>query len=131
MIGATAAVGADGDADHRANGELALAEITGFGDLGHQLVEPGIDIIGELDLDDRLGANSAHPYGGADDISLLDGRIEYPVITELFGQGSRLSEDAAKPAADILTIKQDFRMIGHDLTDRKKGGVDHDDLLAA
>src|SRR3546814_4680172 len=52
-------------------------------DLGDQLVRRGIDIVGELDLDDRALAISAHAHGDGDDSALRDGSVEDTLNTML------------------------------------------------
>src|SRR3546814_14600873 len=52
-------------------------------DLGDQLVRRGIDIVGELDLDDRALAISAHAHGDGDDSALRDGSVKDTLNTML------------------------------------------------
>src|SRR5882757_2935799 len=104
MIGPPATVCPDRDPDQGLNGKFSVAQITGLGNFRYQLVESRINIIGKLNLHDRFYAHSAHPYGGPDNISFLDSRIEDPVITEFFSQGGCLPENAAQPPAYVLSI---------------------------
>src|SRR5882724_12485071 len=116
MIRAAPAVCADRHPDQGLHREFPAAQVTGFGDLRHQLIEAWIDIIRKLDFHDGPGPHGAHPYRRADDIGFLDGRVEYPVIPELLGKRSRLAEDAAQTTAYVLAIEQGFRVGLHDLT---------------
>src|ERR1700676_5171476 len=104
MIGTAPAISPDRDTDQRLNREFPQAQVTGFRNLRHQLVESRINIIGKLHLYNRFCPHSAHPHGGSDNISFLDSRIEDPVITELLSQGSSLPENASQPAAYILPV---------------------------
>src|SRR3546814_18992711 len=54
-----------------------------MGRFGDQLVRRGIDIVGELDLDDRALAISAHAHGDGDDSALRDGSVEDTLTTML------------------------------------------------
>src|SRR3546814_5718579 len=54
-----------------------------MGRFGDQLVRRGIDIVGELDLDDRALAISAHAHGDGDDSALRDGSVEDTLNTML------------------------------------------------
>jgi hypothetical protein len=44
--------------------------------LGNQLVETGVDVVGELDLGNRPQTVRPHPDGDADDPALGDRRVE-------------------------------------------------------
>ena len=130
MIGSTAAISADGNPDKRLDRKFTLTQIAGFREFCDQLVEPGVNIICELNFYDRPGAHGAHAHRGADDIGFLDSGIENAVVTEPFGEGRGFAEDAAEASADVLSIQQRFRMIFHDLADGEQGGIYHQYFVA-
>src|ERR1700722_2006575 len=117
MIRAAATISPDRDPNDRLHRELPLRQIAGLRDLGHQLVEPRINIIGKLDLHDRLCPNRTHPNRRPDNIRFLYSGIEYAGVPELLRERRRLTEDPAQPPPYILTIQQCFRILLHQLPD--------------
>ncbi len=69
--------------------------------LADQLVEPGIDIVGELDLGNRAKAIGAHADRDPDDPALVDRRVEHPGLAMLSLEARGGAEHAAEKA-DIL-----------------------------
>src|SRR3546814_4551143 len=69
---AAAIGGADGER-HRPFAGRAVTDAGGFGD---DLIEAGVDVVGELDLRDGAKAVGRHADGGADDAALGYGRVE-------------------------------------------------------
>src|SRR3546814_4514977 len=69
-----------------------------------QLVRRGIDIVGELDLDDRALAISAHAHGDGDDSALRGGSVEDTLNTMLPLQALGCAKHAAeKPRSEEHT----------------------------
>src|SRR5258708_23801057 len=125
MIGTTAPIGPDRDPDERLNGKFSLAQITGFRNLLHQLIEPRIDIIGKLYFYNGFHPHSAHACCRSANIGFLDRRIEDPVIPELFCQRRGLAEDAPHPAPYVLSVSQGLRVLFHYLPDTIQRGIDY------
>src|SRR5438105_7766156 len=66
--------------------ELAARAIAQPRSRRDQLIGRRIDVIGELNLDDRPQTIGAHPHRRAEHAAFRDRRIEYAVVTMLFLQ---------------------------------------------
>src|SRR5215204_2375554 len=75
-----AAIGRADDHRHRPFAGRAIAHLRHFAD---NLVVPGVDIVGELDLYDGLDAVSRHSDSRRDDAAFADRRIEGAGLAEL------------------------------------------------
>src|SRR3989304_4080996 len=84
--------------------------------LAHDLVEPGVNEIHELDLRDGAEPVQGHPDRGANDPALAEGRVEH-TVRELVDQTLRAPEHAAVPA-DVLSQKDDSIVAAHLLAQR-------------
>jgi hypothetical protein len=80
--------------------------------LRDDLVEGGIDIIGELDLGDRPQPVGGHADRGRDDAVLGDRRVEHAVLAIFLLEALGGAEDAAE-IADILAEGDDVRVALH------------------
>src|SRR5207253_1558822 len=111
-----AAGGTDGDGREEFPGR-AIAQPR---ELAHDLVECGIDVIGELDLRHRL--QSVHPQAdsGCDDAALRNGSVEHAMLAVFSLQPLGAAEHAAE-VADVLTEDHDARIA---LEHNVHGGVD-------
>src|SRR3546814_2080790 len=76
----------------------AVTDAGGFGD---DLIEAGVDVVGELDLRDGAKAVGRHADGGADDAALGDGRVEDAGLAIFLLKAGGGAEDAAE-ITDIL-----------------------------
>ena len=74
---------AAGHAHDERGGELGAGAVAQPRRLGDQLVERRVDVVGELDLDDRPQPVGAHAEGGADDAALGDRGVEHAVAPYL------------------------------------------------
>src|SRR3546814_16767471 len=70
-----------------------------------QLVRRGIDIVGELDLDDRALAISAHAHGDGDDSALRDGSVEDTLNTMLPLQALGCAKHATEKPTVLATYE--------------------------
>ena len=84
----------------------AIADARGF---RHDLVEGGIDVVGELDFDHRAQTVSAHADGRRHDAALADRRIEAAREAVLLLQAFGHAEHAAE-IADILAEGEHVRV---------------------
>ena len=87
-----------GGADHHRHRPLGRGAVADLGDLADDLVVAGVDVIGELDLDDGLQAVAGHANGGGDDATFADRRIEHAGLAELALEALGDAEDAAEIA---------------------------------
>ncbi len=111
---------AAGSANRHRRGELASRAITQTRQLAHHLVEGRIDVIGKLDLGDRLQTVHAHADRSSDDASLGDGSVEHTLLAIFALESVGTAKDAAEEA-DVLTHDDDARVpLQHDV----HGGVD-------
>src|SRR5579863_5606316 len=76
-------------------GEIASRAIADARRLGDQLVGRRIDVVGELDLDDRPQSIGAHPDRDAEHPALGDRRVKDALLAVLFLEAVRDPEDAA------------------------------------
>src|SRR5581483_1608504 len=93
--GAAVQVSADGHADDRGAGELAVAAPAHGGELVAELHHGGPNVIEELNFGDRLHAAAGHADGAAHDGGFGEGRIEAAARAELHLQAGGDFEDAA------------------------------------
>ena len=119
VIRSTATISADRYTKYHRHRKLTHGEIATLGQLGNQLIQSGIDIIGKLNFNDRPYPNSCHASGRTDDIGFLDGCIENPMIPELITEGSCFSKNPTQSLAYILSIQNSFRVFLHQFTDRE------------
>src|SRR5690606_10347059 len=95
----------DAAAERAAHGdrgnELSRRAIAHPRRLADELVEAGIDIVGELDLGDRPQPVSAHADGDADNTAFVDRRVEYPGLAVFLLKTRGRSENPAE-VADVL-----------------------------
>ncbi|MNX90139.1 hypothetical protein D3C86_1221760 [compost metagenome] len=125
MVRTTTTIGTDRHTDDVAYREFTAAQVTGFRDLCHQLVQTRINIIGKLYFYNWFQPHSTHTHGRTDDISLLDSGIEYTRITKLLCQCCSLSEYTTDTATHILSVKQGFRVLAHHLFNGMQCRINH------
>ena len=89
---------AAGHADRHRGGEVAGRAVAQARRLGHDLVGRRIEVVGELDLDDRAQAVRAHAHRGTDDAAFGDRRIEHARLAVLLLQAFGAAEHAAEVA---------------------------------
>jgi hypothetical protein len=70
-------------ADRHRRGELSRRAIAHARCLRHELIEAGINIVGELDFRDRAQAICRHADRRADDAALVDGCVEHAALAVL------------------------------------------------
>ena len=97
--------------DHR-HGPFGRGPIADFRDLADDLVVAGVDVIGELDLDDRFEAVSRHPDRRRDDPALADRSVEHAGLAEFLLQAFGDPEDAAE-ITDVLAEHDDVLVRAH------------------
>ena len=102
---------AAGRADHQRDAEVAVRAIPDARGLRHDLVERGVDEVGELDLGDRQQAVERHPDRDADDAGLGERGVDDPMLAELRHPAVGDPEDAAA-GADVLTQQDDALVVG-------------------
>ena len=97
---------AAGRADRDGRVEISRAPIAQPRQLAHDLIESGIDVVGELDF--RDGAQSVHPHADrrSDDPAFRDRGIEHPMVAILALQPLSSAEHAAE-VADVLAHEHD------------------------
>jgi hypothetical protein len=105
-------------------GELARRTIAQPRRFGHELVQPRIDIVGELDLGHRPQAIGGHAHRHADDAALADRRIEHarPAMARL--QPRRRAEHAAE-IAHVLADHDDIGIARQHDVERIVDRLDH------
>ena len=108
---------------HR-RGELGARAVSQAGGLGDQLIEPGIDVVGELDLDHRAQAVGPHADRGADDATFGDRGVEHPLAAVLGLQPLGAAEDTAE-VADVLAEHDDVVVALHHHVDGRADGRAH------
>ncbi|MNK72771.1 hypothetical protein D3C87_922550 [compost metagenome] len=116
-----AAIGA---ADRDRRGELTARAVAHLGRFRDDLVIGRINIVGELDLDDRAQAIGAHADGGGDDAALRNRGVEAAGQAVLLLQLVGDAEDAAE-IARVLAEGQDVRVLGHLDVDGRVQGLNH------
>ncbi len=104
-----AAVGRADDHRHRPFAGGAVAHLRDFAD---DLVVAGVDVVGELDLDQRLDAVGGHADRGRDDPAFADRRVERALLAEFLLQAFGDAEDAAEEA-DVLAEHDDVLVAAH------------------
>src|SRR3954470_4040570 len=97
------------DHRHRPFGSGAIADL---GDLADDLVVAGINVVGELDLDQWLQAVARHSDGGRNDAALADRSIEHAGLAELLLEALGDPEDATE-IADVLAEHDDVVVARH------------------
>src|SRR5260221_5703721 len=106
MVEAAVDAAAIGRADHDRAAEVAVGAVADAGRLADDLVEGGVDEVGELDLGDRDGAVHGGPDGDADDARLGERRVEIPCLSETVVEALGGQEDATL-AAHVLAQHPD------------------------
>ena len=104
-----AAIGSADDHRHRPFAGGAIAHL---GDFADDLVVAGVDVVGELDLDQRLDAIGGHADGGRDDPAFADRSVERALLAEFLLKSVGDSEDAAEKA-DVLAEHDDVLVAAH------------------
>ena len=99
-------------ADHQGAAEVAVGPVPDPGRLGHDLVERGMDEVGELDLGDGQQAVQGHPDGDPDDEGLGQRRVDDPLLAELLHEPLGDPEHAAA-RADVLAQDDDALVALH------------------
>jgi len=97
---------ATGRTDGDGRGKRGRAAVTHAGELAHDLVVGGIDVVGELDLCDGAQTVGRHADRGTDDAALSDGGIDDAMRTIAALQPLGGSEHAAE-VADIFAQDHD------------------------
>ena len=116
-----AAVGRAYDHRHRPFAGGTVAHLRDFAD---DLVVARIDVVGELDLDDRLEAVGRHAHGGRDDSALADRSVEGAGLAELLLKPLGHPENAAE-IADVLAEHDDVVVGAHHHLVRVVQRLDH------
>ena len=83
---------------HQRHREVAVAPVVDAGRLRHELVEAGVDEVGELDLGDRTQPGQRQPDPDPDDRALGQRGVEHARLAELLGQVVGGAEHAAARA---------------------------------
>ena len=92
--------------DHERHAEVAVGPVAHAGCLGDDLIEGGVDEVGELDLGDRQQPVQRHADRHADDAGFGERRIDDAPLAELVEEPLRHLEDT--PAGpDVLTEEHD------------------------
>ena len=99
-------------ADHHRHAEVAVRAVPDPGGLAHDLVERGMDEVGELNLGYRQEPVQRHPDRHADDPGLGERRVEHPLFAELIHPAGADPEHPAA-GADVLTEQHDPVVVGH------------------
>ncbi len=121
---ATANAAAAGRADHDRRGEIAGAAITDARELARDLVHRRVDVVGELDLGDRLQPVHGHADGRGHDAALGDRRIEHALIAVFSLQAIGDAEHATK-IANVFSHDDDGRISRHHHIHGGVQGLDH------
>ena len=100
------------------------------GGLGYQLIEAGMDEVGELDLNDRFCAGCCHPDSQSDDECLGDRGVERPGGSEGIGESGRGLEHTALRIGHVLAECDRVLVEAHHVVERLVDGGDQVDLLA-
>ena len=95
-------------ADHHRQMPFAGRAVAHLGAFGDDLVEAGVDVVGELDLGDGAQAVGGHADGDGDDAVLADRRIEGALLAELLLEVLGDPEDSAE-IADVLAEDDAWR----------------------
>ena len=103
---------AEGRAHGQRGDEVACRTVAQTRRLGDELVEAGIDVIGELDFGHGAQAIGPHPHRHADDPAFADGRVEHAGLAVFLLQPRGGAEDAAVHA-HILAEDQHFGIVLH------------------
>ena len=117
---AAAVRGADGDG----RGEVTRRSVAQPRRLADELVEAGIDVVGELDLGHGPQPVRAHADGRGDDAAFVDGRVEHARLAELRLQAGGRAEHAAE-IADVFPHHDHVRVAGHGDLQRGVDRLDH------
>ena len=116
-------------ADHEGHAEVAVGAVVDLGRLAHDLVERGVDEVGELDLGDRAQVGQCQPDGDADDRRLGERCVDHPPVAELGVQPVGGAEHAAARAH--VLAEHEHSLVGrhqvvlglaHRVDDRADGG---------
>ena len=119
-----------GDPDHQRARPASARAVVEAGGLGDDLVEGGVDEVGELDLGDGPGPGHGHADGGADDQRLGQRGVEAALRPVGVGEAHRGLEHPALGVGDVLAEHQGLGMVGHDLVERLVDRGDQVDLDA-
>ena len=115
---------------HQRHLEVTVRPVVELGRLAHQLVEGGVDEVGELDLRDRAEAGERQPDPDADDGRLGERRVDHALVAELRVQPvGRAEHAAARP--DVLAQDQHPLVRRQELVLHLAHGVDDGSLGAA
>ena len=119
---------ADAAAAGRANRDrrekLAAGAVAQPGKFRDDLVEAGIDVVGELNFRDGTQPVDAHADSRADDAAFGNRGVDDPVLAVLALEAVRAAEHAAE-VADILADDDDARVAVHDDIVRGTDRFDH------
>ena len=107
------------DPNRQAATEAVVRPIADLGRLVDDLVDRGVDEVGELDLDDRAVAGHRGADPDADDRGLGQRRVEDPLLAELLRQTLGDLEDAPLRAGDVLA-EQDHAPVALHLLDQRR-----------
>src|SRR5262249_19615426 len=103
--------------------EVAVGAIVDLGRLAHELVEGGVDEVGELDLGDGPEVGEGQADGDGNDGALGQRRSDHALIAELGVQPGGGAEYPA-PGTDVLTQQHDPVVGGHQVVLGRPHGVD-------
>ncbi len=104
--------------------EFAAGTVAEARELADDLVETGIDVVGELDFRNRPQAVDAHADRRADDAAFGNRRVDYAVIAVLALQPVGAAKHAAE-VADVFAQHDDGRVLVHHDVERRADGLDH------
>ena len=121
---AAADAAAAGRADRDRGGEVPRGAIAQPRQLAHDLIEPRIDVVGELDFRHGLEAVGSHTDGRADDAAFGNRRIQHALIAVLALQAFGGAEHPAEEA-DVLAEDDHARVAFQHNVHRGVQRLDH------
>ena len=125
VVGSTPAISARWNTNHAGNWEFPHTQICTLAQFRHQLVYARPDIIGKLNLHNGLGTHRTHTRRTSNDVCLLNGRIEHPILPIFIGQSSRFPEHTTQSMPHVLTVQQRLRVLSQNLIHRMQCRIHH------
>ena len=115
---------AEGRSHRHRRDEFARRPIAQPRRFGDQLIQPRIDVIGELDFRHRAQSVSSHADSGPDDPAFVDRRIEHAGLAMLLLQAMGCAEHAAE-ITDVLAKHDHIGIAGQHDVERIVDRLDH------
>src|SRR6185295_16830136 len=110
MIGTSTSISTHGYPDQRLYRKHPFREVATLGKFLHKLIDTRPDVIGKLDFNNWFCPHGTHSRRRANDISFLDGSIKDTLITVFLRKRRGLAKNPTQSPANILSVKERFRM---------------------